>query len=136
VIFLDEDSAELENALQANAEMSEEIRLTPQAVKQDFFKRLLAKQPQRFEEVDFTSPKPPARATILDLSCLGDLLDDFFIGEPYLLVREEYKILVEKMKCRKRGMEGSFVLTGQPGIGQSVRVYFVRTLTTAHRQEL
>jgi DNA replication protein DnaC len=114
----------LNNQLKQNADLPKESQRSARDIKEGFIKRVLEEHEHRqrqFDLVDATSPSEhlPAKFLLLDLTCLDPIRRAPFPEEPYLLIRADYKEIMDLLRSRDEGEQGSAFLTGQPGIGKS-----------------
>jgi hypothetical protein len=117
-------------------------RLSVVTIKRDFIKQVLDQQPvrrERFKAHDFSSSEPfPTKVTILDFTSLGDEGWRCFPHESYILVRQDYREVMEVLESGPEGGWGSTYITGQPGIGEfnMGSVHAQRDVDTVRREKL
>ncbi|KAF8622926.1 hypothetical protein AX15_006639 [Amanita polypyramis BW_CC] len=79
------------------------------------------------EELSTGSTKAlPCIIRYMDLTSLK--LDNKIRVEPLTLIREEWNIMIEVFNRRERGISGSAIFTGSPGIGKTCFLYYILIL--------
>jgi hypothetical protein len=129
---LEEDAEELEDRLKENSQLPESSRRPVTAIKQESIERILKEQPYRraHRAEILQSKRLLATATIMDLTSLGAEARTSFLDKSYILIRDEYKKMIDIVKSEYPGGDGSVFLSGQPGIGELRRFFFFMQLLT------
>jgi hypothetical protein len=122
-MFKESDVIELDNQLKLNSSLPTDLQRSVADIKKtvitDVVKQFYVRLPERSREFDRTGF--PAVVCFLDLSALRPFDSDFPFNKPYLLVRQDYLVILDRLEQERDGSRGSVVITGQPGIGQSSR---------------
>jgi hypothetical protein len=117
VIIYEEDAERLEGELQANLKLPKEFQRSVRSIKQESMERILQDQPcRRSHQANSSSSSPRILATvsIMDLTSMAVAAGcGPFPVEPYILVRDEFPEMVNRLESLRHAY-----LSGQPKTGK------------------
>ncbi|KIM35003.1 hypothetical protein M413DRAFT_449955 [Hebeloma cylindrosporum] len=80
------------------------------------------------------TPVLPCTARYMDLTCLN--LQYFGRVSKVLLIRDEWDAVIDIFNARKKGIKGSAVWTGQPGIGKTSLLFYILVICLMKAQPI